>query len=107
MTPERVWRAVTDGDDGATEANAPFGPAAASRLPARPMTERFAAPLALADALALLAADDAARPVAGGTDLVVAARQGRKSLPSSIVAIDRIAELDATTSSTARWSSAP
>jgi CO/xanthine dehydrogenase Mo-binding subunit len=29
MTPERVWRAVTTGDDGATEANAPFGPAAA------------------------------------------------------------------------------
>ena len=58
------------------------------------MTERFAAPLALSDALALLAADDTARPVAGGTDLVVAARQGRKPLPPSIVAIDRIAELD-------------
>jgi CO/xanthine dehydrogenase Mo-binding subunit len=28
MTPERVWRAVTIGDDGAGEANAPFGPAA-------------------------------------------------------------------------------
>jgi CO/xanthine dehydrogenase Mo-binding subunit len=27
MTPERVWRAVTTGDDGAKEANAPFGPA--------------------------------------------------------------------------------
>ena len=26
MTPERVWRAVTTGDDGAAEANAPFGP---------------------------------------------------------------------------------
>ena len=26
MTPERVWRAITTGDDGATEANAPFGP---------------------------------------------------------------------------------
>jgi CO/xanthine dehydrogenase Mo-binding subunit len=26
MTPERVWRALTLGDDGATEANAPFGP---------------------------------------------------------------------------------
>jgi CO/xanthine dehydrogenase FAD-binding subunit len=58
------------------------------------MTERFAAPLALSDALTLLAADDAARPVAGGTDLVVAARQGRAPLPPSIVAIDRIAELD-------------
>ncbi len=26
MTPERVWRAVRTGDDGAAEANAPFGP---------------------------------------------------------------------------------
>ena len=57
------------------------------------MTERFAAPTVLEDALALLAADRAARPVAGGTDLVVAARQGRRPLPASIVAIDRIAEL--------------
>ncbi len=30
MTPERVWRAVTTGDDGAAEANAPFGPSAAA-----------------------------------------------------------------------------
>jgi CO/xanthine dehydrogenase FAD-binding subunit len=57
------------------------------------MTLRFAAPIGLEEALALLAADPAARPVAGGTDLVVAARQGRKPLPESIVAIDRIAEL--------------
>lgn len=28
MTPERVWRAITTGDDGATEINAPFGPRA-------------------------------------------------------------------------------
>ena len=59
------------------------------------MTARFAAPTALDDALAVLAADPAARPVAGGTDLVVAARQGRKPLPDSIVAIDRISELAA------------
>ena len=58
------------------------------------MTSRFAAPTTLADALAILAADRDARPVAGGTDLVVAARQGRTALPESIVAIDRIAELD-------------
>ena len=58
------------------------------------MTSRFASPTALEDALAILAADAAARPIAGGTDLVVAARQGRKPLPESIVAIDRIAELD-------------
>ena len=37
------------------------------------MTLRFAAPVALEEALTLLAADPAARPVAGGTDLVVAA----------------------------------
>jgi CO/xanthine dehydrogenase FAD-binding subunit len=57
------------------------------------MTIRFASPLALEDALTLLAGDPEARPIAGGTDLVVAARQGRKSLPESIIAIDRIAEL--------------
>jgi CO/xanthine dehydrogenase FAD-binding subunit len=34
-----------------------------------------------------------ARPVAGGTDLVVGARQGKMPLPESLVAIDRIAEL--------------
>lgn len=45
----------------------------------------------LDEALAALAAG--ARPVAGGSDLVVAARHGKASLPDSIVAIDRIAEL--------------
>lgn len=34
-----------------------------------------------------------ARPVAGGTDLVVGARQGKAPLPGSLVAIHRIAEL--------------
>jgi CO/xanthine dehydrogenase FAD-binding subunit len=58
------------------------------------VTLRFAAPTGLEDALAILASDPAARPVAGGTDLVVAARQDRAPLPESIVAIDRIAELD-------------
>lgn len=57
------------------------------------MTERFAVPTTLEAALRILASDDAARPIAGGTDLVVAARQGRKPLPASIVAIDRIATL--------------
>ena len=57
------------------------------------MTTRFAAPTALEDALTILAADADARTVAGGTDLVVAARQGRRALPESIVAIDRVAEL--------------
>jgi CO/xanthine dehydrogenase FAD-binding subunit len=58
------------------------------------MTERFAGPTSIEAALAILAKDDAARPVAGGTDLVVAARQGRKPLPASIIAINRIVELD-------------
>ena len=58
------------------------------------MTERFAGPTTVEAALAILAADNAARPIAGGTDLVVAARQGRRPLPASIVALDRIAELD-------------
>jgi len=57
------------------------------------VTTRFAAPASVSEALAILAVDRDARPVAGGTDLVVAARQGRKRLPESIVAIDRIAEL--------------
>jgi CO/xanthine dehydrogenase FAD-binding subunit len=43
------------------------------------------------DALAALAAG--ARPVAGGTDLVVGARQGKAPLPGALVAIHRLAEL--------------
>ncbi len=43
------------------------------------------------DALAAIAAG--ARPIAGGTDLVVGARQGKAPLPESIVAIDRVADL--------------
>jgi CO/xanthine dehydrogenase FAD-binding subunit len=43
------------------------------------------------DALAALAAG--ARPVAGGTDLVVAARSGKSTLPGSVVAIHRVADL--------------
>ncbi len=34
-----------------------------------------------------------ARPIAGGTDLVVADRQGRTQLPHALVAIDRLTEL--------------
>ncbi len=45
----------------------------------------------LDDVLAALAAG--ARPIAGGTDLVVGARQGKGSLPESLIAIDRVAEL--------------
>lgn len=36
---------------------------------------------------------DGARPVAGGTDLVVGARQGKAPLPQRLVAIHRLAEL--------------
>ncbi len=43
------------------------------------------------EALAALAAG--ARPVAGGTDLVVGARSGKSALPESVVAIHRVAEL--------------
>jgi CO/xanthine dehydrogenase FAD-binding subunit len=43
------------------------------------------------EALAALGAG--ARPVAGGTDLVVGARQGKAPLPESLVAIHRVAEL--------------
>ena len=42
-------------------------------------------------ALAAMAAG--ARPVAGGTDLVVGARQGKKPLPGTVVGIHRIAGL--------------
>lgn len=45
------------------------------------------------DALAALAAG--ARPIAGGSDLVVGARHGKAPLPDSIVAIDRLTELSA------------
>jgi CO/xanthine dehydrogenase FAD-binding subunit len=44
------------------------------------------------EALAALASG--ARPVAGGSDLVVGARHGKAPLPTDLVAIDRIAGLD-------------
>ena len=55
------------------------------------MTQSYTAAESIEDALAALASG--ARPVAGGTDLVVGARQGKASLPDSIVAIHRLAEL--------------
>ena len=51
----------------------------------------FAIATSLGDALAEIAAG--ARPVAGGSDLVVGARHGKAPLPDDLVAIDRIAEL--------------
>lgn len=51
----------------------------------------FAIAGSLDEALAALVAG--ARPIAGGTDLVVGARQGKAPLPASLVAIDRLDEL--------------
>lgn len=55
------------------------------------MTQSYVAAETVEDALAAMA--NGARPVAGGTDLVVGARQGKAPLPDSIVAIHRLAEL--------------
>ena len=52
------------------------------------MTRSFTSATTLDDALSAMAGG--ARPVAGGTDLVVGARQGKAPLPEAIVAIDRI-----------------
>ena len=53
--------------------------------------ETFVAAATVEEAVTAMAAG--ARPVAGGTDLVVGARQGKAPLPESIVAIHRIEEL--------------
>jgi CO/xanthine dehydrogenase FAD-binding subunit len=58
--------------------------------PASPANSLVVSPT-LADALQSLLLG--ARPVAGGTDLVVGARQGKKPLPAALVAIHRLAEL--------------
>lgn len=55
------------------------------------MTGVYLAPESLGDALAALAAG--ARPIAGGTDLVVGARHGKAPLPESLCAIHRVREL--------------
>lgn len=55
------------------------------------MTRSYTTAETVDDALAALASG--ARPVAGGTDLVVGARQGKAPLPDRIVAIHRLAEL--------------
>jgi CO/xanthine dehydrogenase FAD-binding subunit len=57
------------------------------------MTRSFVSATTVDDALSALAGG--ARPVAGGTDLVVGARQGKAPLPDAIVAIDRIPGLRA------------
>jgi CO/xanthine dehydrogenase FAD-binding subunit len=55
------------------------------------MTRSFTSAATLEEALAVVGSG--ARPVAGGTDLVVGARQGKAPLPEAIVAIDRIRAL--------------
>ena len=64
-------------------------------LQARRGTERpsahFSAPTSLAEVLDALAAG--ALPLAGGTDLVVGHRQGKRLLPDALVNLDRVADL--------------
>jgi CO/xanthine dehydrogenase FAD-binding subunit len=55
------------------------------------MSATYAAAATIEDALAAMRAG--ARPVAGGTDLVVGARQGKAALPDGLVAIHELAEL--------------
>jgi len=52
------------------------------------VTRSFVAPTSIEDAIAVLTTG--ARPVAGGTDLVVGARQGKAPLPDALLAIHRI-----------------
>jgi CO/xanthine dehydrogenase FAD-binding subunit len=55
------------------------------------MSGTYSAPESLGDALAAVAAG--ARPIAGGTDLVVGARHGKAPLPDALCAIHRVREL--------------
>ena len=55
------------------------------------MSRSFVAPTTIEEALTALAGG--ARPVAGGTDLVVGARQGKAPLPEALLAIHRIGAL--------------
>jgi CO/xanthine dehydrogenase FAD-binding subunit len=55
------------------------------------VTASYATATSIEEALDALAGG--ARPVAGGTDLVVGARQGKAPLPDSLVAIHRVPEL--------------
>ncbi len=56
------------------------------------MSGTYVSAASVAEAVGAMAGG--ARPVAGGTDLVVGSRQGKSPLPNSIVAIHRIAELE-------------
>ncbi|HYT11897.1 MAG TPA: FAD binding domain-containing protein, partial [Candidatus Nitrosopolaris sp.] len=50
-------------------------------------------PTSLEEARSMLAGHDRLRIVAGGTDLVVAARSGKAPLPERLIAIHRLTEL--------------
>ncbi|HEX7297551.1 MAG TPA: xanthine dehydrogenase family protein subunit M [Solirubrobacteraceae bacterium] len=54
---------------------------------------QYFAPDTVDEAVRLLSEHPGARPIAGGTDLVVATRGGRKELPEALVALHRLAEL--------------
>jgi CO/xanthine dehydrogenase FAD-binding subunit len=64
------------------------------------LTSAFVSAQTLDEALSALAGG--ARAVAGGTDLVVGARQGKQPLPDSIVAIHRLDQLRGTTTTDGR-----
>jgi len=57
-------------------------------------TGTYLQPASLHEALALLAEHDGAALVAGGTDLVVGTRQGKRTLPETLVAIHLLPNLD-------------
>lgn len=58
------------------------------------ISRTYFAPAALEEALSILAAHPQAAIVAGGTDLVVADRSGKKALPEEVVAIHRLMGID-------------
>jgi CO/xanthine dehydrogenase FAD-binding subunit len=53
----------------------------------------YFAPSAVEEAVELLASHEGGRPVAGGTDVVVAARNGKQPLPGVLVALHKLSEL--------------
>lgn len=57
------------------------------------MSGRYFAPASIAEAVELLDREEGAAVVAGGTDLVVAARAGRRPWPETLVAVHRVQEL--------------
>lgn len=76
-------------------ATVPAAPPATAPTEAAAPDRTFHAPTSLEEALLLLAElGPRAGVVAGGTDLVVAARGGRRPLPEAIVAIHRLPGLD-------------